>query len=222
MKIKINFIDSIIDFDNSNIYSFELYNKKYLYRISELFYKLSIGELVEEIKLFKGIEEISLSNKVKFFANYFDFDYMGYSTELLKHIIKNIETYNYEEIMKQYYKLIKKIKSELLNLELPIKINECESIGELLKSTKPFIEKKDSLLENLLLLIDIEKELNLNHILVFINLKNYLSEMELTEFYKYVIYNNAKVIMIDLKKQLHIKNYEKVIIIDENLDENMI
>lgn len=57
---------------------------------------------------------------------------------------------------------------------------------------------------------------------MFINLKNFLSEIELTEFYKYVIYNNAKVIMIDLKKQLHIKNYEKVIIIDENLDENMI
>ncbi len=142
MKIKINFIDSIIDFDISNIYSFELYNKKYLYRISELFYKLSIGELVEEIKLFKGIEEINLLNKVKFFANYFDFDYMGYSTELLKHIIKNLEIYNYEEIMKQYYKLIKIIKSELFNLELPIKINECESIGELLKSAKPFIEKK--------------------------------------------------------------------------------
>lgn len=222
MKIKINFIDSIIDFDVSNIYSFELYNKKYLYRIGELFYKSSIGELGEEIKLFKGIEEINLSNKVKFFANYFDFDYKGYSTELLKNIIKNIEIYKYEEIMKQYYKLIKKINSELSNLELPIKINEYESISELLKSTKPFIDKKDSLLDNLLLLIDIEKELNLNNILVFINLKNYLSEIELAEFYKYVVYNNIKIVMLDLKKQSHIKNYEKVIIIDENLDENMI
>lgn len=44
--------------------------------------------------------------------------------------------------MKQYFKLIKLIKSKLFNLELPIKINECESIGELLKSAKPFIEKK--------------------------------------------------------------------------------
>lgn len=49
MKININFIDSIIDFNISNIYSFEIHNKKYLYRISSLFYSLSNGELMEEV-----------------------------------------------------------------------------------------------------------------------------------------------------------------------------
>ena len=52
MKIKIDFIDSIIDFDNSNVYSFEIHNKKYLYRISSLFYGISNSDLPEEIQCF--------------------------------------------------------------------------------------------------------------------------------------------------------------------------
>lgn len=222
MKIKINFIDSILDFDISNIYAFELYNKKYFYRISDLFYKASNGELSEEIKLFKELEEINISNKIKFFTNYFDFDYKQYSSDILKYVNKIIQETSQENIIKQYYKFINKLKSELASLELPIKIKEYESIEEILKSTKLYIDQKEYLLDNLLLLIDIEKELNINNILCFLNLKNYLSELELKEFYKYAIYNNIKIIMIDLKEQLHIKNYEKIIVIDENLDENMI
>ena len=221
MKIKINFIDSILDFNISNIYAFELYNKKYLYRISDLFYKASIGEISEEIKLFKGLEEINISNQVQFFTNYFNFDYKQYSSNLLKYVNKNIEETSQENIIKIYYKFINKIKSELAYLELPIKIKEYESIEEILKSTKLYIDQKEYLLDNLLL-IDLEKELHSNNILCFSNLKIYLSELELKEFYKYAIYNNIKIIMIDLKEQLHIKNYEKIIVIDENLDENMI
>lgn len=222
MKIKINFIDSIIDFDISNVYAFELYNKKYLYRISDLFYKVSIGELSEEIKLFKGLEETNISNKLKFFTNYFNFDYKQYFSDLLKYVNKNIEETSQKNIIKIYYKFINKIKSELADLELPIKIKEYESIEEILKSTKLYIEQKEYLLDNLLLLIDLEKELHLDNILCFLNLKFYLSELELKEFYKYAIYNNIKIIMIDSKEQLHIKNYEKIIVIHENLDENMI
>ena len=43
MKIKIDFIDSVIDFDISNIYSLEIHNKKYLYRIVYLFYLICNG-----------------------------------------------------------------------------------------------------------------------------------------------------------------------------------
>ena len=62
MKVKIDFIDSIIDFDNSNVYSFEIHNKKYLYRISSLFYSISNGDLPEEVQCFdKDNNELKIS-----------------------------------------------------------------------------------------------------------------------------------------------------------------
>ena len=63
MKIKIDFIDSVIDFDISNIYSLEIHNKKYLYRIVYLFYLICNGDLSEELVCFdKNNNEVKLKD----------------------------------------------------------------------------------------------------------------------------------------------------------------
>lgn len=81
------------------------------------------------------------------------------------------------------------------------------------------INKTDDLLDNLLLLIDLEKVLKINEILFFINLKQYLSQEELIEFYKYAIYNEIKIVLVDSQSYGVKLDYEKKLIIDANLDE---
>ena len=81
------------------------------------------------------------------------------------------------------------------------------------------INKTDDLLNNLLLLIDLEKVLKINEILFFINLKQYLSQEELIEFYKYAIYNEIKIVLVDSQSYGVKLDYEKKLIIDANLDE---
>lgn len=225
MKIKIDFIDSIIDFNISNIYSFEIHNKKYLYRISSLFYSLYTGALPEEIECFDNSNnEIKVSNKIRLFSEYFDFgfDSKKYSTDITKYILSNIEQYDSENILKVYSKLCKLVDKELLKSELPISVSIDEGIENVIKMFKLKINQKDELLDNLLLIIDLEVALSSNKILCFINLKQYLTTDELLEFYKYATYNSLKIIMIESTKYDYLKDYEKIIIIDKSLDEIMI
>lgn len=225
MKININFIDSIIDFNISNIYSFEIHNKKYLYRISSLFYSLNNGELMEEVECFdKDNNEVKLSNKIRMFTEYFNFDFDSkkYSADITKYVLSNIEQYDSENILKVYSKLCKLINKELSKLELSISISSDEGIENIVKMFKLRINQKEDLLDNLLLIIDLEVVLNSNKILCFMNLKQYLTKEELLEFYKYAVYNSVKIIMIESTKYDYLKDYENIIVIDQSLDEIMI
>lgn len=225
MKIKIDFIDSIIDFDNSNVYSFEIHNKKYLYRISSLFYGISNGDLLEEIECFdKENNELKLSNKIRFFSEYFDFgfDSKKYSTDIAKYILSNIEQYDSENILRTFSKLCKLIDNELQKTDLSISVSTEEGIENVIKMFKLKINQKEDLLDNLLLIVDLEVALNSNKILCFMNLKQFLTKEEVIEFYKYATYNSIKIIMIESTKYDYFSNYEKVIVIDQNLDESMI
>lgn len=225
MKIKIDFIDSVIDFDVSNIYSFEIHNKKYLYRISSLFYSICNGDLAEELDCFDNDNnEVKLTNKIRMFSEYFDFgfDSKKYSTDITKYILSNIEQYDSENILKVYSRLCKLVDNELAKTELPISVSIDEGIENVIKMFKLKINQKDDLLDNLLLIIDLECVLNANKILCFINLKQYLTREELLEFYKYATYNSIKLIMIESTKYDYLKDYEKIIIIDKSLDENMV
>lgn len=225
MKIKIDFIDSIIDFDNSNVYSFEIHNKKYLYRISSLFYGISNGDLPEEIECFdKENNELKLSNKIRFFSEYFDFgfDSKKYSTDITKYILSNIKQYDSENILRTFSKLCKLIDNELQKTDLSISVSTEEGIENVIKMFKLKINQKEDLLDNLLLIVDLEVALNSNKILCFMNLKQFLTKEEVIEFYKYTTYNSIKIIMIESTKYDYFSNYEKVIVIDQNLDESMI
>ena len=225
MKIKIDFIDSIIDFDNSNVYSFEIHNKKYLYRISSLFYGISNGDLPEEIECFdKENNELKLSNKIRFFSEYFDFgfDSKKYSTDITKYILSNLEQYDSENILRTFSKLCKLIDKELQKTDLSISVSNDEGIDNVIKMFKLKINQKDDLLDNLFLIVDLEVALNSNKILCFMNLKQFLTKEEVLEFYKYATYNSIKVIMIESSKYDYFGDYEKVIVVDQSLDENMI
>lgn len=225
MKLKIDFIDNLIDFSISNIYSFEIYNKKYLYRISSLFYSLSNGDNIDEVIYFdENDNEVSINSKIRTFTEYFDFSFNSkkYSNDITKYILSNIEQYNSDNILKTYGKLSNLFNKELQKLDLPISVSVEEGLENVIKMFKFKINESDELLDNLLLIIDLEVALNYNKILCFINLKQYLSYSELLEFYKYAMYNSIKIIMIDYEKQDYIKEYERKIIIDQSLDESMI
>lgn len=225
MKLKIDFIDSIIDFYNINIYSFEIHNKKYLYRISSLFYNISIGDLPEEVECFDiNYNELKINDKIRFFSEYFDFgfDSKKYSTDIMKYIISNIEQYDSENILKVFSKLCKLINNELQKTDLSISVSIDEGIENVIKMFKLKINQKENLLDNLLLIIDLEVALNSNKILCFLNLKQYLTKEELNEFYKYATYNSMKIIMIESNKYEYFNKYEKIIIIDQSLDESMV
>ena len=64
-------------------------------------------------------------------------------------------------------------------------------------------------------MIDIISTLKVADILIIPNLKLFLSNEELVELYKYSLYNNVKLLLIERNNEEQLK-YEKNIIIDEN------
>lgn len=225
MKIRINFIDSVIDFENGNIYSFEIHNKKYLYRISSLFHSISCGEFSDEFECYdENNNEVKLNNRIRFFTDYFEFNFDSkkYTNDITKYLISVMEQNDNENILKAYFKLSKLINKELSKCELPILVSPEEDIESIIKLFKLKVQQKSELLDNLFLIIDLEVILNSNKILCFVNLKQYLSREELAEFFKYSTYNSVKIIMIESTKYDYVSDYEKIIIIDEELDESMI
>ena len=143
-------------------------------------------------------------------------------TEVLKYLSASIEDADIILLQKEYLKIINKFKKVINTVDLPIILEEEINLESISKTLHLSIEEKDELLDNLFLLIDLENTLKFNNILVFVNLKQYLSKNELIEFYKYAIYNKIQILLIDSQAYGVTLEYEKKLIIDENLDEFVI
>lgn len=57
------------------------------------------------------------------------------------------------------------------------------------------------------------------NLLIVPNLKTFLQEDDLLELYKYSMYNNIKLLVLENKHYENVLKYEKKNIIDENFDE---
>ena len=224
MKIVVNFLNNQIDFDN-NIFSIEVENKVYLFRIIQEFNKINNGEISDVISVFDNkYNEINIKNKFDLYFDFFNLDINNKKihSKIYEHIINNLSEEDNVKIINHYNKIMKIFNKELSNLNLDININEEIISDNIIKNIKIKVEQKDSLLDNILQLIDINTLFKLNDFLVFINLKQYLSKIELIELYKYAVYNGVNLLLIDSYSYGPTLFNEKKLIIDNDLNEFMI
>ena len=225
MKLEIKYLDNDIDIKENEVYALEVENKNYFYRIVRDLHNISNNNIVDDIYLSDdNNNEINYFNKFKIFIDFFDlnFDSKKITNDIIKYLNKNISIEVKDSILNQYNKIIKLYKKELNNIDIPLMIETETDSDNITKSLKISIEVKQNLIENLLLLIDIENILGTKDILIFVNLKQYLTKNELEELYKYSIYNEVSILLIDSQCYGGTLNNEKKLIIDENLDEFMI
>lgn len=222
MKINIDYIDNVIIITDDTIFNIEIENKTYFYRLISEFNAIANGELVENINFVdKYNNELTLLNRIDLYIDYFNIDFNSKKVinSLYKMLKNNLKEENKIKI-NNYYSKIKNILSKtFIDYNLSLVINDEFDLEMLFKMLKVSIKNKDNLFDNLLLLIDINSIFNINELLVFINLKQYLTNEELKEFYKYSLYNNVKIILIDSQSYGTANEYEKKLIIDNNLDE---
>lgn len=222
MNLKINYFDNNIKIENDYIQVIEIENKKTFYRLVSDLYKIKNDEKLDEVFFYDdNNQEINMYNKVDLYVNFFDIDLNSKKNLniLNKNIINSLTDNVKEEILNNFKKLSKSFTKILSDIDLPLSLNDNITVDDIIKLLKISINKTDDLLDNLLLLIDLEKVLKINEILFFINLKQYLSQEELIEFYKYAIYNEIKIVLVDSQSYGIKLDYEKKLIIDANLDE---
>jgi len=223
MNLKVSYFDNNIELKEGSINVIEIENKKYFFRFISDLYNLD-SNITDNIIFYKENEENNYNGKVKVYLNYFELDFNSRKTiaNISKYVSNNILEEDKDILQREYLKIIKIFKKIVNEIDLPFSIDGEVDIDNLLKVLKLGINEKDELLDNLFLLIDIEKIFNGENILIFVNLKQYLSKKELIELYKYAIYNQIQIILIDSQCYGGTLDYENKLIIDENLDEFVI
>lgn len=224
MNLIVDYFDNKIIINNEYINAIEVENKRYFYRFVNDLYSIYTNGYSDNIRFNNGNKEINMSNKLKIFINYFDFqfDSKKYTNEISKYVSDYVNEDDKKNLINLYNKIVKIYRKALNDVDLPLYIDNDINIESINKLIKLGITPKEELLDNLMLLIDLENTLNTNNLLIFINLKQYLNKNELIELYKYAMFKDIKVILIDSYSYgVTLKN-EKKYIIDENLDEFMI
>ena len=127
-----------------------------------------------------------------------DFEIERLSLDIRKYLITEINEIPFEFIMKDELEVIDILK--LFNL----KIDE---------------SNYTTILERLEFLIDLLSTLKIAEILVIPNIKLYLEDEETVEFYKYALYNNIKLLIIEKNLHPNKLKYETIYHIDSQYQE---
>ena len=106
--------------------------------------------------------------------------------------------------------------------EFPFEFNYKDSIGiqEYLKLLGLKISNnKGEIIDKIFSLIDAVEYLSVAKLLIFVNLKLYLSDDELNEIYKYAMYKKVNILLIETGEEKEPIKNEKILFVDSDYDE---
>ena len=128
------------------------------------------------------------------------------------------------ERMSEFQTLFQKLQLNVLDVfnEFPFEFNYKDSIGiqEYLKLLGLKISNnKGEIIDKIFSLIDAVEYLSVAKLLIFVNLKLYLSDDELNEIYKYAMYKKVNILLIETGEEKEPLENEKILYIDSDYDE---
>lgn len=220
MKLKINGFENEIQFDDEHINVLTINNSKcFSHIIGILNDKINGIESNEIFLLDEKNQEIKMDKKAYIVLDVFNIDYNSRKVlnKIYDIIAENIEKNQDYKVDKMVMELRNYIIQEINELPFEFVMKSELEIPEILKLYNLKIDDVNytSILEKVEILIDIISTLKFADILIIPNLKLFLSSEELVELYKYSLYNNVKLLLIERDENKQLK-YERNIIIDEN------
>ena len=207
-----------IDFEEKNVFSLIVENKKS--------YRKIIEDLVNNSNIEDGNIILSKNNKLVMpekeifvFLDYFNFDINKFVLNKYYKELKNLseneflnETLEIKEILKDYI-------NKLIENNYSLKFEDDLDISQILKAFSIKFERSEDLLLNLFEWLKILNEILGYEIFFFINLESFLSENELLEFSKFIVYNKYKVVFLENFYRNKLFDNDNLIIIDNDLCE---
>lgn len=223
MKLRINGFNNEVLFDEECVHILTIKDPKcFSHLIGILNDKINGLESNEIFLLDDKEEELKLEKNAYMILDVFNIDYNS------KKILSKIYDIISENIKKNQNYVIENIALNLRNYiiseinELPFEFTMKSEldIPEILKiyNLKIDGEMYHSILEKIELLIDLLATLKISNILIIPNLKSFLGDVELVELYKYSLYNNINLLIIERNSYDKLE-YESNMIIDENFDD---
>jgi len=207
-----------IDFEDKSIFSLIIENKK-LYRkvIEDLINNISIDD--GNIILSKNNKLIVPEKEIFVFSDYFNFDVNKFVLNKYYKELKNLSENDFFDETVEIKEVLRNYVTKLVENEYSIKLEEDLDISQILKAFGVKFQRNEDLLLNLFEWIKILNELLGYEIFFFINLENFLSDDELVEFSKFILYNKYKVVFLENFNRNRLFDDDNLIIIDNDLCE---
>ena len=207
-----------IDFEDKSIFSLIIENKK-LYRkiIEDLINNISIDD--GNIILSKNNKLIVPEKEIFVFSDYFNFDVNKFVLNKYYKELKNLSENDFFDETVEIKEVLRNYVTKLVENEYSIKLEEDLDISQILKAFGIKFQRNEDLLLNLFEWIKILNELLGYEIFFFINLENFLSDDELVEFSKFILYNKYKVVFLENFNRNKLFDDDNLIIIDNDLCE---
>ena len=214
-----------INFKEEKISILEIYDKK-LFRnfISEINEQCN-GEAEENnnIVLMEDSKRLKINKTIYLLTDLFNIEFNARKiiNKIYSLISQNIKNRQDDELEKIILQLRKYLTEEINEIPFEFNMNSEIDIIELLKVFEVKIDTTcyTTIVEKVEFMIDLISNLKIAEILVIPNLKTYLNAEELVEIYKYSIYNNVKLLIVENNKSNKTLIYEQKNIIDETFDE---
>ena len=204
--------------EEKNIFSLIVENKRA--------YRKIIEDLVNNSNIEDGNIILSKNNKlvipekeIFIFSDYFNFDINKFVLNKYYKELKNLseneflnETLEIKEILKDYI-------NKLIENNYSLKFEDDLDVSQILKAFSIKFERSEDLLLNLFEWLKILNEILGYEIFFFINIENFLSEDELLEFSKFIVYNKYKVVFLENFYRNKLSDNDNLIVIDNDLCE---
>lgn len=207
-----------IDLEDKSIFSLIIENKK-LYRkiIEDLINNISIDD--GNIILSKNNKLIVPEKEIFVFSDYFNFDVNKFVLNKYYKELKNLSENDFFDETLEIKEVLRNYVTKLVENEYSIKLEEDLDISQILKAFGVKFQRNEDLLLNLFEWIKILNELLGYEIFFFINLENFLSNDELVEFSKFILYNKYRVVFLENFNRNKLFDDDNLIIIDNDLCE---
>ena len=225
MKLRINGFENELKFDDEHINLLTIKNAKCFSHILEVLNQKVNGLENEEIFLLDEQNEEIRFNKAMIIFDIFNIEYNSKKilNKIYEIISKNVENSQDLEIESMIVELRKKIIQEINELPFEFEMKDDIDITEILKlySLKIDTTNYETVIERIEFIIDLATTLKIADLIIIPNLKMYLTEEETIELYKYSLYNNIKLLIIERENVKHLE-YENEMQIDENYCDRII
>ena len=207
-----------IDLEDKSIFSLIIENKK-LYRkiVEDLINNISIDD--GNIILSKNNKLIVPEKEIFVFSDYFNFDVNKFVLNKYYKELKNLSENDFFDETLEIKEVLRDYVTKLVENEYSIKLEEDLDISQILKAFGVKFQRNEDLLLNLFEWIKILNELLGYEIFFFINLENFLSNDELVEFSKFILYNKYRVVFLENFNRNKLFDDDNLIIIDNDLCE---
>ena len=221
MKLRINGFTNELDFYNDKVSILVVKDTKCFTNIIQKINDKINGIESEEIFLLDDKEnELKMSKEMCMILDLFNIDYNSKKIlgKLYDKISENIENSGETKLQNLFIEVRKNIVEEINEFPFEFTMSDDIDIINILKlyNLKVDILSYETILEKIEFFIDLNATLNIFNVIVVPNLKMYLSEKELIELYKYSLYNNVKLLLIE-KNFTQKLEYEHILAINEEV-----